>query len=795
MGDTPVSDQFPGNVPGNYVVSAGDTLRGIALAMFGDAQLWYLIADANGLKSDADLRVGLNLVMPNKVTNLRNAHDTFKPYEPGKIIGDTTPTLPNPPPPPAPKKKGKKGCGGVGAIVVAVVAIVATVMTAGALAGVAAQGFSASMAALGGTGVMATSTAAALGTFGTALVAGAVGSIVSQGIGMALGMQDKFSWGAVAVSALSSGLTYGTGPGGLAGQMGIKEGLTQAVVNGAVNNTISQGVGIVVGVQDKFSWQAVAASAVAGGVSYGIGKVLPDGFGNTPGTFDSFTRDFTKGLGSGVASRLVSGGKANWGGVAADTFGNALGYSIVQQSGGGSGMAQQAAELQRAEQESTFPGLNPYAASGQGLRLNGGGLAYEPSLDGGSGAAETDSSRVRTVTVRAGDTLTRVAGTADPQTLDQIAQFNGLRSRHEIKAGQTLNIPDGEILSRISVSGSVAARGAAGAAYYADLQQQRAEMAAQAATANYGNEGRSMPEAIMASGRANTTPSGTDFSNVGLDGWDYAEGQDYQGSALVKMLPDADSDYDRIAQYNELRSPKSMKGNTSYVEPAGFRNRESGAWSKDPFDSDSLNKTRKLTDLKSEVKISYEEKLWYAAAGKEMAPVYKDENLVVGARLFSDTYGSAKVEYNVLDPKLEAKAQASARAGMEVVRGEHRGVLGSLEYDATLGGAAANMEAVLAVSRSSGPNPVSLDAGLQGGLDAAVIKGQAKAEREFRFGSLVIKPGVVAEGHLLGVGLYGSAGFSTYKTKFSGQLYIGAGLTAIIGGRLKGSLGIAWDPK
>lgn len=373
-------------------------------------------------------------------------------------------------------------------------------MTAGALAGVAAQGFSASLGAL--TGAMG---AGGIGLGGLA-IAGAVGSIASQAVGMAIGMQDKFSWGAVAVSAISTGLTYGTGPGGIAGQMGIKEGLTQAVVNGAVNNTISQGVGIVVGVQDKFSWQAVAASAVAGGVSYGIGEMLPKGFGSKPGTFDSFTRDFTKGLGSGVARLLVGGGKANWGGVAADAFGNALGYSIVEQSGGGSGVAQQAAELQRAEQESTFPGLNPYAASGQGLRVNGGGLAYAPSLEGGSDGAETDSSRVRTVTVRAGDTLTRVAGTADPQTLDQIAQFNGLRSRHEIKAGQTLNIPDGEILSRISVSGSVAARGAAGAAYYADLQQQRAEMAAQAATANYGNEGRSVPVAIVASAAA--APSG-----------------------------------------------------------------------------------------------------------------------------------------------------------------------------------------------------------------------------------------------------------------------------------------------
>ena len=104
---TPVSAQYPATAPGSYVVSAGDTLRGIALTLFGDAQLWYLIADANGLKSDADLQVGQNLTIPNQITNLRNASDTFKPYAPGQIIGDTTPTLPEPPP-----EKGGGGCGG-----------------------------------------------------------------------------------------------------------------------------------------------------------------------------------------------------------------------------------------------------------------------------------------------------------------------------------------------------------------------------------------------------------------------------------------------------------------------------------------------------------------------------------------------------------------------------------------------------------------------------------------------------------------------------------------------------------
>jgi len=126
-----VSSQYPAATPGSYVVSAGDTLRGIAFLVFGDAQLWYLIADANGLKTDADLKAGQNLTIPNRITNLRNASDTFKPYAPGQIIGDTTPTLPDPSPP------KNDGCGGIGTIIVVIVAIVATVLTAGLLAGAA----------------------------------------------------------------------------------------------------------------------------------------------------------------------------------------------------------------------------------------------------------------------------------------------------------------------------------------------------------------------------------------------------------------------------------------------------------------------------------------------------------------------------------------------------------------------------------------------------------------------------------------------------------------------------------
>ena len=106
-------------------MQAGDTLQGIARHAYGDSRLWYLIAEANGLASDRDLRGGVTVTIPNRVTGSHNDYRTFKPYDPGRLLGDTQPTMP------APQAHGggghHGGCGGVGKILVAVVAIVAVV--------------------------------------------------------------------------------------------------------------------------------------------------------------------------------------------------------------------------------------------------------------------------------------------------------------------------------------------------------------------------------------------------------------------------------------------------------------------------------------------------------------------------------------------------------------------------------------------------------------------------------------------------------------------------------------------
>ena len=129
---TPWQSDYAASRSSSHGVGQGDTLASIARLVWGDARMWYLIADANGLSASANdaLEVGQTLKIPAVAGSSQNNATTFKPYNPMDVIGDTTPN-PASPPPPKPKKKK---CGGLLQAVVVVVAVVATVVTGGAAA-------------------------------------------------------------------------------------------------------------------------------------------------------------------------------------------------------------------------------------------------------------------------------------------------------------------------------------------------------------------------------------------------------------------------------------------------------------------------------------------------------------------------------------------------------------------------------------------------------------------------------------------------------------------------------------
>jgi hypothetical protein len=325
----PINSQFPGSAPGSYVVQSGDTLTGIALALWGDSSLWWMLADANNLTLDVDLQPNTVLTVPNKVTNIHNNSATFRPYDAGKAIGNTQPTLPDaPPPPPAPGKKG--GCGGVLQVVAIAVAVVATIYTAGAAAsllGVTATAgatttFGAGVAVLGGSAGLTA------GAIGAAAIGGAVGSIAGQSVLIAGGEQNGFNWKGVAMGAIGAAVTAGIGaasPGGVSLGARIdsvtRGGVLGQAAQGAVRSAVTDVLGSVTGAQ-AFSWKDVAASAVSAGASYGSGLLTKN--------WDPTVSQAVSVASSGVASGVVRGNLSqSWMGIAQDVIGSTVGNAIV----------------------------------------------------------------------------------------------------------------------------------------------------------------------------------------------------------------------------------------------------------------------------------------------------------------------------------------------------------------------------------------------------------------------------------------------------------------------------------
>ncbi|OXI87197.1 hypothetical protein CFB40_16105 [Burkholderia sp. AU31652] len=324
-----INGVYPGTSPGVWTVRDGDSLKSIASALWGDETLWYVLADANGLKSTDELKAGRLLTVPNKVTNVHNTASTFKPYDPGKAIGNTQPTLPDPPPPPS---RGG-GCGGFLPVIAIVVAVVATVFTAGALTAPAGASFSAMMSA-GGTALTG---GAGLAGAGAAAVGGAMGAASAQGVMITGGAQNGFDWKGVALGAVGAGVTAGAG-----GALGAVNSVSSAIAQGAVRSVATQGIGVATGLQHSFDWKGVAASAIASGAGYQAGALANQagtslGFqmGSDGGRFAS---GLVAGMAAGSASMVVRGGSLgrNIGVITADAIANTVGNMVADRMQAGS---------------------------------------------------------------------------------------------------------------------------------------------------------------------------------------------------------------------------------------------------------------------------------------------------------------------------------------------------------------------------------------------------------------------------------------------------------------------------
>jgi hypothetical protein len=237
------------------------------MGVWGDASLWYLIAQANGLNGSEPLVGGQSLILPDRVTNIHHSSDTFRIYDPNSALGDLSPTSVKPA-----KKAGK--CAVLGQILLVVIAVAVSAVVAPWATGLIA-GEGASM--LGGIA------AAALG----GAIGGAAGSIASQAVGMMTGLQSKFDWKGVGMAAIGGAIGGGLGKLGTLAQIGKVTGnlgkvgeflsrgsFLSGAVRGVLANTLTQGIGIATGLQKKFDWLGVATAGLGGGISAEVGHAL-----------------------------------------------------------------------------------------------------------------------------------------------------------------------------------------------------------------------------------------------------------------------------------------------------------------------------------------------------------------------------------------------------------------------------------------------------------------------------------------------------------------------------------------
>jgi YD repeat-containing protein len=317
---------FSSGATSGYVVQTGDTLKSIAQAVYGNASLWYVIAQANAIDGDSQLAVGQDLTIPEVKTN-QNDSTTYKPYNGSEITGSTTPGLPTILPPPPPPSGGH--CSTLAMIIVIAVTVVVTIVTYGATSELLAG---------------------ELGTFGAAVAAGAVagaaGSIAGQLTGNALGTQQGFSWSQVAEGAIGGAI--GGGVSAELGQIGSLQSATSVNGLNAYGNAIAGAADYVgsyesaklTGEAAHFSWAGLVASSASAVASSEFGPSVNDTrVGSAAGTWaqgvesravgDVVNREVSVGLGDNHVQSWRSIGEDVAGYAAGSYVGNRLNASVT----------------------------------------------------------------------------------------------------------------------------------------------------------------------------------------------------------------------------------------------------------------------------------------------------------------------------------------------------------------------------------------------------------------------------------------------------------------------------------
>jgi hypothetical protein len=282
-----------------------------------------------------------------------------------------------------------------------------------------------------------------------------------------------------------------------------------------VSNAATQHISVAVGLQERFNWRNVAASAV----SAGIGQALQNaqlGLSDTAtvsevggalkaweGTASAGVKmavNLGQGLTRGVTGALVRGGRIDSANIAADAFGNVLGQALGEAISapepsvyGAGGRAPRGFRFApgldlQAEDRFSISGDFSVTRAGAGARLDARGDFIDEDFRSSERALRMRTERSvagSSTTARAGDSISRLVGSSDPQAIGNFMRANNLRS-DRIEAGRSYFVPESS-----TAYGESAALGKYGlalsnerAAMRAEVQREAARFASQAEQAS-----------------------------------------------------------------------------------------------------------------------------------------------------------------------------------------------------------------------------------------------------------------------------------------------------------------------
>ncbi len=317
-----VSANWPPSCPSQYTVREGDTFASIALQMYGDASCAYVIATANGYsESDAPPAEMVLTIPARTVVDEHNGAGQRAVYNPGQILGVLYPYMPLPPQHPHRNV--------FGILVEAFVGVLIVAWLAPELLGPLMSTFGNII----GAGL----------AFG---IADAAADVAEQVVGLAFGMQDKFSLKEVG-NQFEQGFITGALAGALVGtKLDILSGTMNRASGAAAGATTASGTtldfphlllanevmtlggdAILVATGQKkgdMIWKDLVNGALSVAVNAGLNE-LPGGEARS-----SFLKTVVNSEASGFLEAVVTQDKFNAETAAAQAFGVYLGNAAAE---------------------------------------------------------------------------------------------------------------------------------------------------------------------------------------------------------------------------------------------------------------------------------------------------------------------------------------------------------------------------------------------------------------------------------------------------------------------------------